>query len=152
MNGNGALTEGETLTFGFRVTNPGNVALSRLTIVDQRLQELNVQITCGRATIEAGAATSCISSPVRVTQNMGRVGHGFGTNFAHAIAFDASSVSVRSNSTQVTQGYFANELQQGGALATTGADVNGILLASGLALILGGVAAGVARRREEPTE
>ncbi len=145
------MTEGETLAFGFRATNEGTVTLSALSVIDPRLDEMGAKVTCGRASLAPGESTSCVSAAVSVTGMMGRVGHGFGTNYAHAVAVDASEISVRSNATEVTQGYFANELEQG-SLASTGANAEGMLFGGGLAVVLGGLAVGATRRRKEHGE
>jgi hypothetical protein len=133
VNGNGAFTAGETFRLGFSATNEGNTTLFGLTIVDERLKSDNVAIICNATTLAPGETTTCTSDPVTITPFQGKVDQGYGTNYAYATAYDAANVFVRSNSTQLYQGYFISDIRTS-ALADTGSTADE-LAAAGLALV-----------------
>ncbi len=61
-NGSGRRDAGDTVTYGFTVTNTSAVTLSSVTVEDSRIGR--VQSTCGTATLAPGASATCSSTYV----------------------------------------------------------------------------------------
>jgi len=150
VNGNGALTAGETMVIGFEALNTGTVTLDDLTIVDKRLSDDKVTITCATRTLAPGQRVLCSTSAITITDPQAKVlGTGFGSNFAYATAATATGDSVRSPTSTLHQGYFISDVQ-GTALPTTGvALVVPVGIGLGL-LLLGGVALALSRGGRVP--
>ncbi|MEO8830264.1 hypothetical protein [Lapillicoccus sp.] len=133
VNGNGAFTAGETFKLGFTAANTGNTTLYGLTIVDDRLVKSKTAVTCATTTLAPGASTTCQSDAISITDFQGKVDAGYGTSFAYATARDAANVAVRSNSTQLYQGYFISDIRTT-ALPVTGSQSQ-VVVTSGLGLV-----------------
>lgn len=151
VNGNGALTAGETMVIGFEVLNTGTVTLGDLTIVDKRLSDDKVTITCASRSLAPGQRVLCSTSAITITDPQAKVlGTGFGSNFAYATATTATGDSVRSPTTTLHQGYFISDVQ-GTALPTTGVAL-GIPVGVGVVLLLlGGLALLLSRGGRVPS-
>ncbi|MTV25247.1 DUF11 domain-containing protein [Nitriliruptoraceae bacterium ZYF776] len=65
VDGDGFAGVGETITYGFTVTNTGNVPLSGVAVDDPLLGE----VTCAATTLAVGASTTCTAAPYVVTQD-----------------------------------------------------------------------------------
>lgn len=63
LDGSNTLTEGDRLTYGFTVTNSGNVRLAGVTITDAAL----VPATLGPLTLEVGAVDSTLTGTALIT-------------------------------------------------------------------------------------
>ncbi|MBZ5738024.1 DUF7507 domain-containing protein [Nocardioides mangrovi] len=95
LDGNGP-DAGDTVTYGFKVTNTGNVALSTVGVTDPML----AGITCSPTTLAVGASVTCSSRTYTLTQadvNAGKVDNtattsGKATN--NVTVTDTDSVSV----------------------------------------------------------
>ncbi len=135
VNGNGALTAGETMRLGFTATNAGTTTLYAVSIVDGRMTDDKFTVACATTTLAPGQSTTCATTPISITKPQAKVkGPGFGTNFAYATARDASMVTVRSNTTSLFQGYFITDLRVS-ALPSTGSQAAGVPALAGLGLI-----------------
>ena len=63
-NGNGQVDAGETITYNFHVTNPGNVTLHLVGVTDPKVGN----IICPTTTLAPGQATDCAGDAYVVTQ------------------------------------------------------------------------------------
>ncbi|MFV0429299.1 MAG: hypothetical protein ACK5KO_07735, partial [Arachnia sp.] len=66
-NGDGVGQLGETITFGFQVTNTGDIALSSVSVDDPKLAARNISITCEATDLAPGQTTACTSEPYLIT-------------------------------------------------------------------------------------
>jgi hypothetical protein len=142
-DGDGRLDAGDTVTFGFRVTNTGTVSVHGLRVVDRRLARAGVGVHCPASTLGSGASVVCMSGPVTIVAWQAK--KGFGRNFAYATASTAAGTSVRSNSSVAEVGRTTPTVQAA-ALPRTGSDLGDPALL-GLALLLGGATMTVMSRR-----
>ena len=68
-DGDGLADAGETITYGFVVTNTGAVTLTSPTVTDLELSEGGVTVTCPPDALAPGASVTCTASgPYTVTQ------------------------------------------------------------------------------------
>ncbi len=63
-NGNGRADAGETITYNFHITNPGNVTLYLVGVTDPKVGN----ITCPTTTLLPGGSTNCAGDPYVLTQ------------------------------------------------------------------------------------
>ena len=94
VDGNGP-DAGDTITFGFTVTNTGNVTLDPVTVTD----EMVGPVTCPAGPLAPGATVECTAAPYRLTQ--ADVDAGMVANTATATGVDPSGTPV--SSTDSTQ-------------------------------------------------
>ena len=75
-NGNGKSDAGETISYSFRVTNTGNVALTTVAVADPMLDLVvgSSAVTCNPTTLLAGAEVTCTAAAYTVTA--GDIAHG----------------------------------------------------------------------------
>lgn len=148
VNGNGALTAGETIRFSFTVTNTGTIGINRLYIDDARVIKAGGSVSCRSTSLAPGASTSCFTTAVPVTKFQGKLGNGFGANYATAVGTSLDGRTVRSNSTSVFQGYMLSDTRvTSPKLPSTGGDAGSVGLL-GLALVgLGGATVAATTRR-----
>ncbi|MGW5052635.1 CshA/CshB family fibrillar adhesin-related protein [Actinokineospora sp. NPDC004072] len=95
LDGNGPDT-GDTITFGFAVTNTGNVTLNPVTVDDPTVGP----VTCPGGPLAPGASIECTAAPYSLTQ--ADVDAGAVTNTATATGIDPSGAPVSSSDTTRT--------------------------------------------------
>ena len=98
LDGNGP-DAGDTVTYTFKVTNSGNIALSSVGVTDSKLTG---SITCGATSLAVGASTTCGPKSYALTQgdvDAGRVDNtatatGKGSNGVVVTDTDSATVTV----------------------------------------------------------
>jgi LPXTG-motif cell wall-anchored protein len=144
VNDNGRLDAGDSVRFGFRVSNTGSFPVEEVHIVGRRLTRFQVPVECGTTRLSPGDATVCLSGGLKITRFQAK--KGLGRNFAYASARTSNGTAVRSNSSVITLERSTSQLR--GQLPDTGADITlGQLWWAGLAVLVGMSLMGVGRRR-----
>jgi LPXTG-motif cell wall-anchored protein len=144
-NDNGRLEAGDSVRFGFQVTNVGTLGVDGLRIVGRRLTRFKVPVTCAATTLSAGSTTLCASGPMPITRYQAK--KRLGQNFAYAAA-TAGGTAVRSNSTVIPLQRSTAALRRLTKLPNTGSAVTVSQLGLTGMVMLGGVLMlGVGRRR-----
>ena len=100
LDGNGP-DAGDTITYGFKVTNTGNVALSNVVVTDPKFNP----VTCPQTTLAVGASMTCTPKTYTLTQadvTAGKVDNtatatGKGTNGKTVTDDDSVTVTVPAN-------------------------------------------------------
>ncbi len=100
LDGNGP-DAGDTITYGFKVVNTGNVALSNVAVSDPKLNP----VSCPQTTLAVGASMTCASKTYTLTQadvTAGKVDNtatatGKGTNGKTVTDDDSVTVTVPAN-------------------------------------------------------
>ena len=80
-SGTSTVAAGDTITYGYRISNVGNATISGISVTDASLTRLKVAINCGTFTLSAGHSTSCTSAPMTLTPY--QVSRKQLTNWAH---------------------------------------------------------------------
>jgi hypothetical protein len=66
-DGDGKVTVGDTVTYGFVIHNNGDVSVSGLSLSDTKLNRLHIGYGCGSRSLAAGASTRCSSGAVKIS-------------------------------------------------------------------------------------
>ncbi|WP_168582854.1 DUF7507 domain-containing protein [Gephyromycinifex aptenodytis] len=66
VNQDGVIDPGDTIRYGFTVTNRGNVTLDGVTVTDPKLS--STPLTCAAGTLAPGTSTTCTSGPYVITR------------------------------------------------------------------------------------
>jgi LPXTG-motif cell wall-anchored protein len=134
LNNNGRLEAGDSVRFGFSVSNTGSFALEDVHVVGRRLTRFKVPVECGTTHLSPGDSTVCSSGRLKITSFQAK--KGLGRNFAYALARTSNGTEVRSNSSVITLVRSTSRLQ--GQLPDTGADITlDQLRWAGLAVLVG---------------
>ena len=140
LNHNGELDQGDSLRFGFQVSNVGGLSVDGLHMIDHRLTRLKVSVSCAATRLSPGQTTICTSGRMVITRYMAK--KHLGRNFAYAAATSPGGTAVRSRSTVIT---LVRSIAQ---LPDTGSDVGrGPVGAAVLALLAGLTATAASGRR-----
>ncbi len=92
----GATGLGDHLRYAFDVTNTGNVTVAGITVVDDRLTQRGITVTCAPTTIAPTQIAHCVANaPYVLTQ--ADVDAGEVLNTAHSTGTDPDGGPVRSN-------------------------------------------------------
>jgi LPXTG-motif cell wall-anchored protein len=135
-NKNGRLEAGDSVRFGFQVTNVGSLQVAGLHIVGRRLVRFKVPVACAATTLTPSTGTVCTSGPMTITRYQAK--KRLGQNFAYAAA-TAGGRAVRSNSTVIPLQRSTAQLKRLTKLPNTGAAVTPTQLGLASMLLLGGV-------------
>ena len=100
LGANGRPDPGDTITYGFKVTNTGNIPLSAVTVHDPLLSGANPNITCPATTLAVGASMTCTSRTYSLTQS--DVDGGAVANTATAGGTGSNGVKVTSTDSTTT--------------------------------------------------
>jgi hypothetical protein len=138
-NHNGALDQGDSLRYGFQVSNVGGLTVDRLHIVDHKLARFKVAVSCTATRLSPGQTTICTSDSMVITRYQAK--KHVGRNFAYAAAMTSGGTPVRSNSTVITLGRSIAQLPD------TGSGVGRLAFGSAFLALLAGAALTVTGRR-----
>jgi hypothetical protein len=141
-NKNGQLEAGDSIRFGFKITNTGALSVQGLHIVGRRLAHFKVPVTCAATELAPGATTGCTSGGLPITRYQAK--KRLGSNFAYAAGTTAGGTAVRSNSTVIVLGRSTARLTH---LPNTGSSLSRPELGATGALLVGGVILLVVGRR-----
>ena len=92
-NASGITDAGDTILFGFTVSNTGNVPLSSLAISDPFLTDLGIDTTCTATSLAVGASTTCVATGAYVVTEADETA-GAVTNGARATATSPAGAGV----------------------------------------------------------
>ena len=99
VDGNGA-DAGDTIAYGFKVTNTGNIPLSTWSVHDPRLSGTNPNVTCPAGALAVGASGTCTGRTYTLTQ--ADVDAGSVANTATASGTGSNGVAVSDTDSTAT--------------------------------------------------
>lgn len=137
---------GDTISYGFVISNTGNTRISGLSISDQKLENAKIKIHCNASSLSAGAATRCISDPMTLNAhvveqqdltNFASV-HGRASNGAQVSAFDKITIGLSGNIHALIGSSGIKALPRTGGVDTTPITLGFWMVLIGLGLVVAG--------------
>jgi hypothetical protein len=137
---------GDTISYGFVISNTGNTRISSLDITDQKLDAAKVAIRCNASSLSAGASTRCTSDPMTITAhavnqqdltNFASV-RGRATNGVQVSAFDKITIGLSGNIHALVGSSGIRALPRTGGVDTTPITLGFWMVLIGLGLVVAG--------------
>jgi hypothetical protein len=137
---------GDTISYGFVISNTGNARISGLNITDQKLDDAKIAIHCGTSSLSSGASTRCTSDPMTITThvlaqqdltNFASV-HGTASNGVHVTAFDKITIGLSANIHALIGSSGIRALPRTGGVNTTPITLGFWMVLIGLGLVVAG--------------
>jgi hypothetical protein len=137
---------GDTISYGFVVSNTGNTRISGLKITDQKLDSAKIAIHCGTSSLSSGASTRCTSDPMTITThvlaqqdltNFASV-HGTASNGVSVSAFDRITIGLSANIHALIGSSGIRALPRTGGVNTTPLTLGFWMVLIGLGLVVAG--------------
>jgi hypothetical protein len=137
---------GDTISYGFVISNTGNTRISGLNITDQKLDSAKIAIHCGTSSLSSGASTRCTSDPMTITThvlaqqdltNFASV-HGRASNGVQVSAFDKITIGLSANIHALIGSSGIRALPRTGGVNTTPLTLGFWMVLIGLGLVVAG--------------
>jgi hypothetical protein len=137
---------GDTISYGFVVSNTGNSRISGLKITDQKLDSAKIAIHCGTSSLSSGASTRCTSDPMTITihvlaqqdlTNFASV-HGTASNGVSVSAFDRITIGLSASIHALVGSSGIRALPRTGGVNTTPLTLGFWMVLIGLGLVVAG--------------
>jgi hypothetical protein len=141
-----AVAAGDTISYGFLISNTGNARVSGITLTDQNLTKRKVAIHCGTISLSAGSSTRCTSDPLKITShvlsqqdlvNFASV-RGTASNGARVSAFDKITIGLSGNIHALVGSSGIRALPRTGGFNTTPLTLGFWMILVGFGLVVAG--------------